>query len=122
VRSVLPAALTFALALTACGGDSTGTGPEEYVAVTLTNHTSGVITLLVPGEPINCASCQLAQNGGYRTVNFLLRHGGSKTFRAVLGGAVQDDITCIWEGEEAVSVDWQENKLHCIVWAAQEKN
>jgi hypothetical protein len=101
-------------ALTSCGI----TGEDEFstdVSVTLTSH-QGAITILAPRESLPCPTCEL-QNDGWRTIRILMRRGEAFQFRAYFGGNLRDERTCVWRGEQIITVDWFNSELSCINWS-----
>ena len=121
-RNLAP--LVFATAFAAgCGFGGTriadeGDGPEVSLPVTLSNHTTGAITIKSPEDPASCPSCEVTPSQLYRTVHLTARNGQTFTFKAEFGGVLRDQVTCRYKGESAVSVDWFEDHLRCVVWSS----
>ena len=81
----------------------------------LTSH-DGAITILAPGETLPCASCELL-NDGWRFVTIRMRQGDAFQFRAYFGGSLRDERTCVWRGQQVITVDWFNDQLGCINWS-----
>ena len=108
--------LATALALAACSFEPSSATPLHDVPVTLSNHSTSDITILAPGEATPCDSCRITPSQLYRTVHVQLHNSEAAEFIAIFAGAVVGTIKCKWTGETAVSVDWYQGALSCVVW------
>lgn len=109
-------AVAIPLALASCSPEPTSTSLPHDVPVTLTNHTTSDVTILAPGETTPCDSCRITPAQLYRTVHLQLRNSEPVEFIAIFAGSVVNTVRCKWTGQSAVSVDWNNGALSCLVW------
>ena len=116
------------LVLVSCFDDNPS-GPRQQVPVTLSNHSSGPVSIDVEDGDCNAGGLpgvphsSISPNGGWRILTLSMQDGQVVPFKVyTVGGPLLGTVECKWRGETHISVDYQVPQgsqvaqLLCIVW------